>query len=71
MQSKLKPCPFCGGKAEIRVVKEGEMSTISCTTNYCGFSRHSFNNGETDKEVAVRLTTAWNRRTDNDRTRAD
>lgn len=66
MQSKLKPCPFCGCKAEIRVVKEGEMSIISCATHHCGVSIHSFNNGETDQEVAVRLANAWNRRADNE-----
>lgn len=71
MTSELKPCPFCGGKAEIRVVKEGEMSIIYCATYYCGFSRHSYNNGETDQEVAVRLAIAWNRRADNDGQRAD
>jgi hypothetical protein len=71
MQSELKPCPFCGGEAKFRVVKEGEMSIIYCTTHYCGFSRHSYNNGETDQEVAERLTIAWNRRADNDGKRAD
>jgi hypothetical protein len=59
---ELKPCPFCGGKAIILVVVEGEQSVITCTTPYCGFSRYSFNNGDTDENAALRLTIAWNRR---------
>lgn len=59
---ELKPCPFCGGEAKIIVVKKGFESIITCTTYYCGFMRHSFNNGDTDENAALRLTTAWNRR---------
>lgn len=62
--NKLKPCPFCGGKAEIQVVEKGVKSIIYCTTYYCGFMRRSFNNGDTDENAALRLATAWNRRTD-------
>lgn len=61
-QIELKPCPFCGGEAEITVVKKGVKSIIECKTHYCGFMRHSFNNGDTDEHAAVRLATAWNRR---------
>ena len=64
---ELKPCPFCGGKAEIVVVEKGFQSVVVCTTHYCGFMRVSFNNGETDKSVARRLAVAWNRRADNER----
>lgn len=64
---KLLPCPFCGGDAEIIVVKKGVKSIIRCTTYYCGFERHSYNNGDTDENAALRLTVAWNRRVDNDR----
>ena len=60
--NELKPCPFCGGKAEIIVAEKGVMSIITCTTTYCGFMRHSFNNGDTDENAARRLTAAWNRR---------
>ena len=59
---ELKPCPFCGGKGKIIVVQKGITSVITCTTSYCGFMRRSFNNGETDEDVALRLTNAWNRR---------
>lgn len=61
-EAKLKPCPFCGGKAKISVVKKGVYSVVKCQTHYCGFVRYSFNNGETDEDVAFRLTIAWNRR---------
>ena len=59
---KLKPCPFCGGKAKIIVVVPGEKSIIACTTSYCGFTRHSYNNGDTDENAALQLATLWNRR---------
>lgn len=59
----LKPCPFCGGEARIVVIEKGVHSIIECTTHYCGFMRNSFNNGDTDENAALRLTTAWNTRT--------
>ena len=61
-QEALKPCPFCGGEAKIDVIEKGFKSIIFCTTPECGFMRHSFNNGDTDENAALRLTTAWNRR---------
>lgn len=61
-EPELKPCPFCGGEARIIVVEKGVHSIIECTTHYCGFMRHSFNNGDTDEHAALRLTTAWNSR---------
>lgn len=67
LNSELKPCPFCGGEARITVIQKGYKSIIECTTHYCGFARHSFNNGETDEQVALRLTTAWNRRATDER----
>lgn len=67
LNSELKPCPFCGGEARIIVIEKGYKSIIECTTHYCGFARHSFNNGETDEQVALRLTTAWNRRATDER----
>lgn len=65
-ETELKPCPFCGGRAEIIVLERGFHSIIECQTHYCGFMRHSFNNGETDENVAFLLATAWNRRADNE-----
>lgn len=65
MNEELKKCPFCGGDARIMVLKKGYKSIIYCTTPQCGFMRHSYNNGETDENVARRLIAAWNRRTNN------
>lgn len=62
MDNELKPCPFCGGEAEIAVCEEGKLSVVYCTTHYCGFKRYSYNNGDTDDNAALRLATAWNRR---------
>ena len=64
--AELKPCPFCG-ETDIRiiVIKKGVKSEIHCTGIGCGFHRHSYNNGETDENVARRLIAAWNRRVDN------
>lgn len=70
-ETELKPCPFCGGEAKISVIEKGFKSIIECTTHYCGFMRHSFNNGETDEQVAFRLTIAWNRRANNEQREAD
>ena len=61
-QNILKPCPFCGGEAKIEVIEKGVKSIIYCTSPECGFERRSFNNGDTDENAALRLATAWNRR---------
>ena len=61
---ELLPCPFCGGKARIIVIEEGDRSIVTCTTSYCRFSRYGFNNGDTDERVKQMLTIAWNRRAD-------
>lgn len=63
-KEELKPCPFCGGEAKIQVIEKGVKSIIYCTTPECGFMRHSFNNGDTDENAALRLKTAWNRRSE-------
>ena len=62
MNEELKPCPFCGGKAEITVIAKRYKSIIDCTTPQCGLTRHSYNNGDTDENAARRLAAAWNRR---------
>ena len=61
-QGIVLPCPFCGAKAEIDVVKKGYKSIISCKTHWCGFLRHSYNNGDTDVNAARRLLSSWNTR---------
>ena len=60
---KLLPCPFCGGEAEIIVIEKGVKSIIRCKTYWCGFERHSYNNGDTDEHAASNLVSVWNTRT--------
>ena len=53
--AELKPCPFCGGKAEI-LVFEGERVYIECKRHCCEQAIIYPN-----KELAIE---AWNRRAD-------
>lgn len=72
----LKPCPFCGSSAEIKVIESerGRRSVIRCKNLNCymGFPGEfiSWNNGDTDERSALRLTAAWNRRADNGKRKA-
>lgn len=55
--TKLKPCPFCGCKAELREhVFHNLPSTFSVSCNVCGAGIKPFHN---TKEQAIE---AWNRR---------
>ena len=60
---ELKPCPFCGGKAEIIVIEKGVQSVVRCTTTWCGFERSCYNNRSSDNYTAWRLAKRWNTRT--------
>ena len=53
---ELKPCPFCGGEAEIFYSDVHMAFFVHC--KHCIASIHPF----PDKEVAIE---AWNRRVDN------
>lgn len=65
---ELKPCPFCGWKAEKRVIETvlGNKTVIRCTRPTCYLSYPnaftSWHNGDTAENAEWRLTTAWNRR---------
>ena len=52
MAEKLKPCPFCGGEAELRVYS-AELQFVQCTACLAGST--AFHTG---KEAV----TAWNKR---------
>ena len=59
----LKPCPFCGGKAELVYIIHGELCSVHHICDYFGskvlFMRSKlFNN----KEEAIK---AWNMRSEN------
>lgn len=59
-EEKLKPCPFCGGEAEI-VRDVGSIWDVSCKRCYASIGAyHSYS-----KEAAIY---AWNRRWQNIRT---
>ena len=58
--SKLKPCPFCGGEAELvqhQVVGYPDDFYVECVTNECIMSLGGLCY-ETEKEAIE----AWNRR---------
>ena len=60
MTEKLKPCPFCGRQAEVRLIEDflfGELYAIEC--DFCGARQHSWK----DKAKAIE---AWNKRSDNE-----
>lgn len=76
---KLKPCPFCGGEAQLQKIFKGcrEVSVIidewivTCKNKCC--STHSYkdiiyhaDNGEVIIEIngAEKAIEAWNRRTE-------
>ena len=56
---KLKPCPFCGRRAELRHTKEG-FSYILCANDGC----YARTDGHLNEESAIKH---WNTRTQNDK----
>lgn len=62
---ELKPCPFCGGPAEMRTIP-GVRSVLRCANSQCYLyfnPWYSFNCGDTDEHARLRLSTWWNMRT--------
>ena len=60
--SKLKPCPFCGGKAEVKKATFGDnrgYAFITCKS--CEASTKHFNKS-LDFCAVEEATKAWNRR---------
>ncbi len=71
MAKKLKPCPFCGGKAELNDYGVGTGGwMISCVKN-CGVLMHAFckkakamNSPKAiHDEIRKNVIKAWNKRT--------
>ncbi len=62
---KLKPCPFCGGKA--KVMKMGYPHWVYCLV--CGAKVHGRIVGEVEGEKAS--VEAWNRRVSDDESGMD
>lgn len=65
-QDKLKPCPFCGGKAELVMCDNGEIPQIRCSSClalmgwHCGCT--SALKGQLNFDTKEEAITAWNRR---------
>ena len=61
MEKRLKPCPFCGGKAEVSSGRfdRKDISYVVCTR--CG-SRGEFFFISPEYASAERAIEAWNRR---------
>lgn len=61
---KLKPCPFCGGKAKLQeqIIAKGAWSVV-CLNEKCG-AHIFFYGAEWNKEANVRR---WNRRAKDER----
>lgn len=57
---KLKPCPFCGSKAEIQIDKDLHSYVIKCTQCPVNVGRY----WQLKKAEAIKL---WNKRVDNNR----
>lgn len=53
MNDELKPCPFCGGKAEFEYYWWGESLTIKCTNCGASTDTYCYDNEAMD---------AWNKR---------
>ena len=56
--SNLKPCPFCGGEAEVIFDGDGEMSAVAVKCKDCGIRTIHYLD-DTRKAIV-----AWNRRTE-------
>ena len=77
MQNELKPCPFCGSKAAIKIISTkyecsafGTTFKIFCPKCDFGFKRESsfeIRNGYpvTTKDGYAEVIKKWNRRADN------
>lgn len=64
---ELKPCPFCGGQAEIRVylASNGKKSyTVRCKS-MCAVTCGHVENGRWRATLKREAIEAWNRRADN------
>lgn len=55
--AELRPCPFCGGEAEVKKV-EGIWFVVNCKKCPCSVGRHWF-------YTADRAVAEWERRADN------
>jgi Lar family restriction alleviation protein len=52
MTEALKPCPHCGGQAELIRPASGSRPYVMCTANFC----------TAPKDTEAKAIAAWNRR---------
>jgi Lar family restriction alleviation protein len=70
MNEKLKPCPFCGGEAKVKVTKKDYIGfTIWCackcgarTEGFCPDTNKEDDTMENIEECKKRAIETWNRR---------
>lgn len=68
-EQKLKPCPFCGGEAYARFVKDkGAFGYTSVECKKCGAVPyvHMAYNNLSKEEAVMGVVEAWNRRVKDD-----
>lgn len=82
-ETKLKPCPFCVGEAEIR--KSKNYGFVDCVHVYCATCGASIPKTPinhlfyvcgkqvslSEEQAIARVTNIWNRRSDNEQREAD
>lgn len=57
MNNKLKPCPFCGGKARLKTIGDGYFVDCALEKGFCAVIPCTW-----DYETAEVAIEAWNRR---------
>lgn len=71
MDEKLKPCPFCGGKARIIFCGENQIPQVRCDDCLAVMGWHcecwTVIRGELYFKTAEAAIKAWNRRADDGR----
>ena len=81
-ETELKPCPFCGGKAEIRRCRVYLDDALQAHCTQCSVSMPKepinhllYTEGKeiyvTEEMAIERTTKRWNRRADNEQREAD
>lgn len=59
MADELKPCPFCGSKAEIQW--ESTQGFVSCTNEDC-YATSTWFSSDDARWVTEQIVSRWNRR---------
>lgn len=76
-ETELKPCPFCGGKAEIKKGKAYYIDAVYVHCTECGVTMPKvpinhliYTRGKqvrlTEEQATMKTTNEWNKRVNND-----